>query len=61
MYQHAHPLDCGWDCVAAALLDLMLTSTMSSCLVEESVSILGKAVANFQNSQTVPDKNKKLT
>ena len=61
MYQHAHPPNCGWDCVAAALLDLMLTSTMSSCLVEESVSILGKAVANFQNSQTVPDKNKKLT
>ena len=49
------------DCVAAALLDLMLTSTMSSCLVEESVSILGKAAAIFRNSQTVPDKNKKLT
>ena len=61
MYQHAHPPNCGWDCVAVALLDLRLTSTMSSCLVEEIVSILGKAVANFQNSQTVPDKNKKLT
>ena len=61
MYQHAHPPDCGWDCVAVALLDLMLTSTMSSCLVEESVSILGKAATIFRNSQTVPDKNKKLT
>ena len=45
MYQHAHPPDCGWDCVAAALLDLRLTSTMSSCFVEESVSIPGKAAA----------------
>ena len=61
MYQHAHPPNCGWDCVAAALLDLMLTSTMSSCLVEESVSIPGKAAAIFRNSQTMPDKNKKLT
>ena len=61
MYQHAHPLDCGWDCVATTLLDLMLTSIMSSCLVEESVSIQGKATAIFRNSQTVPDKNKKLT
>ena len=25
MYQHAHPPDCGWDCIAAALLDLRLT------------------------------------
>ena len=61
MYQHAHPPDCGWDCVATALLDLMLTSTMSSYLVEESVSIPGKAAAIFRNSQTMPDKNKKLT
>ena len=50
MYQHALPPDCGWDCVAAALLDLRLTSTMSSCFVEESVSIPGKAAAIFQNS-----------
>ena len=47
MYQHAHPPDCGWDCVAAALLDLRLISTMSSCLVEESVSIPSKATAIF--------------
>ena len=47
MYQHAHPLDYGWECVAAALLDLILTPTMSSCLVEESVSIPGKAAAIF--------------
>ena len=29
-HQHAHPPDSGCDCVAAALLDLRLTSTMSS-------------------------------
>ena len=50
MYQHAHPPNCGWDCVAIALLDLMLTSTMSSCLVEESLSIPGKAIAIFRDS-----------
>ena len=50
MYQHAHPPDCGWECIAAALLDLRLTSTMSSCLVEESVSIPGKSAAIFRNS-----------
>ena len=50
MYQHAHPPNCGWDCVAAALLDLRLTSTMSSCLVEEIVSILDKAIEIFRNS-----------
>ena len=47
MYQNAHLLDCGWDCVATALLDLRLTSTMPSCLVEESVSILGKGDTIF--------------
>ena len=50
MYQHAHPPDCGWDCVAATLLDLMLTLAMSSCLVEESLSIPDKAAAIFRNS-----------
>ena len=50
MLIHAYPPNCGWDYVAVALLDLRLTSTMSSCLVEETVSILGKAAAIFQNS-----------
>lgn len=50
MYQQAHPPDVGCDCVAVALFDLRLTSTMSSCLVEESVSIPGRAAAIFRNS-----------
>ena len=39
-HQHAHPLDSGCDCVAATLLDLRLTSTMSSQLVKKCVSML---------------------
>uniref|UniRef100_A0A2P2LP47 Ras-related protein RABH1b n=1 Tax=Rhizophora mucronata TaxID=61149 RepID=A0A2P2LP47_RHIMU len=49
-YQQAHPPDCCCDCDAFVLEDLRLTSTMSSCLVEESVSIPGKAAAIFLKS-----------
>lgn len=49
LHQHAHPPDCGcdWD---ELLEDLRLTSTMSSCFVEESVSIPGKAAAILRKS-----------
>ena len=50
MYQNSHPLDCGCDCVVNALLDLRLTSTMSSWLVKKSVSIPGKTAAIFLKS-----------
>lgn len=46
--QQAHPLP--WDCDEGALdVDFRLTSTMSSCFVEESVSIPGNAAAIFRN------------
>lgn len=50
VYQHAQPPDCDccWD--PFALLDLRLTSTMSSFFVEDKVSIPGKAAAIFRNS-----------
>ena len=47
--QQEHPPDCGWDCDAFALEDLRLTSTISSCFAEESVSIPGNAAAIFRN------------
>ena len=50
MYQTAHPPDYGCDCVANALPNLRLTSTMSSWLVKKSVSIPGKAAAIFLKS-----------
>lgn len=48
-YQQAHPPDCcsDWD---ECRVGLRLTSTMSSCLAEDNVSIPGKAAAIFRNN-----------
>lgn len=48
-YQQAHPPDSCCDCDPFELLDLRFTSTMSSCFVEDSVSIPGNAAAIFRN------------
>lgn len=50
VYQQEHPpdWDCDWD--AFVLEDFRLTSTISSCFVEESVSIPGNAAAIFRKS-----------
>ena len=45
--QQAQPPDSGWD--ELALEDFKFTSTISSCFVEESVSIPGNAAAIFRN------------
>jgi len=49
-YQQAHPP--AWGCVRdeAPPEDFRFTSTMSSCFVEESASIPGKAAAIFRNN-----------
>lgn len=47
-YQQKHPPDSDdWDVLTD---DLRLTSTISSCLAEDKVSIPGKAAAIFLNS-----------
>lgn len=47
--QQLHPPDCDCDWDEFAFVDLKFTSTMSSCFVEERVSIPGKAAAIFRN------------
>lgn len=47
MNQQAQPPDPGWDEVT--LDDFKFTSTISSCFVEESVSIPGNAAAILRN------------
>ena len=55
MYQHAHPPDCGWDCVAAALLDL---DWHQPCLLAWSKKVFPFQVRLLQSSETVPDNKK---